>query len=73
MATLQDDKERLEEEIDRIKLLIDDGDQDEDLTIELDYLQEQLNEVQSQLDAIEQAEYEAEMRELNDYYWSTRF
>ncbi len=73
MTTLQDDKERLEEEIDRIKLLIDDGDQDEDLTIELDYLQEQLNEVQSQLDAIEQAEYEAEMRELNDYYWSTRF
>lgn len=73
MTTLQDDKEKLEEEIDRIKLLIDDGDQDEDLTIELDYLQEQLNEVQSQLDAIEQAEYEAEMRELNDYYWSTRF
>lgn len=73
MTTLQDDKERLEEEIDRIKLLIDDGDQDEDLTIELDYLQEQLNEVQSQLDAIEQAEYEAEMRELESYYWSTRF
>lgn len=69
----EDEIEELEEQIDRIEVLIDDGDESEDLISELEYLKERLAEVEEDQARAQAEAWADELKEREHEFWSTRF
>lgn len=69
----EDEIEELEEQIDRIEVLIDDGDESEDLISELEFLKERLTEVEEDQARAQAEAWADELKEREREFWSTRF
>lgn len=75
MNELERRAESLQNQLDEIRIRIDDGIDEniDELMADEIYLQEELNEINERLDELAQEEYKKEVQELEDYYYNTRF
>ena len=69
----EDEIEDLEDVIDRIEALIDDGDKSEDLISELEYLRERLTEVEEDQARAQAEAWADELKEREHEFWASRF
>lgn len=69
----EDEIEELEDQIDRIETLIDDGDESEDLICKLEQLRERLTEVEEDQARAQAEAWAEELKEREREFWSTRF